>query len=73
MSIYDFRYLCTDDSIMIAVYDFSAEKEVFRGTLRDADDYDEYEILSIDVDTFAVHRDINAPVIIFNIETDNDD
>lgn len=74
MSIYDFEYLCTDDSVMVAVYDFSAGKEVFRGTLRDAEsEYGEYEILSFDVDVCAVHRDINAPIIILNIETEEDD
>ncbi len=53
MSIYDFCYLCTDDSVIIHIFDMNenVEEEVFFGTMRDAmlSEFAEFEVESFDV------------------------
>ena len=73
--IYSFVELCADDSENCAIYDSREEREVFCGTLRDAQfsDFTDYEIQSIELRSWDVHHDINKPVIVFNIETDEDE
>lgn len=74
--IYTFVDLCSDDSELCEIYDYrDGGGTVFSGTLRDAQfcDFADYEILSIDLCSHGVHKDINSPVIIFNIETESED
>ena len=68
MDVYDFLNLLTDDSVEIAVYDFSAEEEIFTGTARDAmyEDFSNCEVESVDVDTYS-KRGI---FLILNISTE---
>ena len=53
MSVYDFCYLCTDDSVEIHIFDMNedVEEEVFFGTMRDAQlsDFANCEVESYDV------------------------
>lgn len=70
ITVSDFVYGMTDDSVEIAIYDFSAEKEIFCGEAREASyDYGEYEVSSFDVDTMSKR----GVYIILNIETEEDD
>jgi len=71
MDIYDFCGLVSDDSVMVAIWDFTTEEEVFCGELRDAahDEWGGYEILSID---FCV-SDPRGVSVILNIETEEDE
>ena len=73
--IYSFVDLCSDDSVTCAIYDMRADEEVFRGELSEAkySDFGDCEICAIDLCPYDVRRDPNAPVIIFNIETDEED
>lgn len=70
MDIYNFCGLCSDDSVIVAVYDFTTEEEIFCGSLRDASfDYGDYEIIAIDLDV----RDSRGVSIILNIETEEEE
>lgn len=71
VDVYDFCELCTDDSWKIAIYDFTTEEEVFRGSIRDAmdSDYAFCDVLSYDI---CVSDDSDVAMIL-NIETDDED
>ena len=53
MIIYDFCYLCTDDSVIIRIFDMNenVEEEVFSGSIRDAmlSEFAEFEVESFGV------------------------
>lgn len=68
MDIYDFVGLLTDDSAVIAVYDYTAEDEVFCGEARDVlyEDIRECEVLAVDI----CAGDPRGVVLILNIETE---
>ena len=57
MSVYDFCYLCTDDSAEVSIFDMhpAIENEVFKGTMRDAMDsaWADNEVFSFDLDPQA--------------------
>lgn len=70
MTIYDFCYLCTDDSVTIAIWDFATESEIFVGELRDASfDFGDMEILSFDI----TPPDSRGIVLILNVETESEE
>lgn len=71
MTVYDFINLMTDDSVEIAIYDFTTETEIFKGEARDAmyEDYSYCEVQSFDIDTMS-KRGI---FLILNVETECDD
>lgn len=54
MDVYDFCYLCTDDTVEVRIYDMNpaVENEVFRGSMWDAEQsaFSDYEVLSFDLD-----------------------
>ena len=54
MDIFDFCYLCTDDTAEVRIYDINPaiENEIFSGTMRDAtySAWESYEVLSFDLD-----------------------
>lgn len=65
MTIYDILFLLTDDSVTVAIYDMTAEDEIFCGSASDAMmDFGDYEVSSFDLD----------PVVgmILNIETEEE-
>lgn len=68
MNVYDFCNLCTDDSTIIAVYDFTSEDEIFCGSMRDAmwEDFSDCEVLSFDI----CPPDGRGVSMILNIETE---
>lgn len=69
MSIYEFVNLLSDDSIEVAVWDFTAEDEVFCGSASDASwDFGDYEILGIDI----TPPDKRGVSVILNIETEGE-
>lgn len=71
MDIYEFTNLLSDDSVTIAIYDYTTEKEVFVGEARDATDKFSYsEIVGIDV--LRPNDDRRGITCILNIETDED-
>ena len=67
IDVYDFCNLCTDDSIEITIYDFYGEEEVFRGTMREAQDssWEAYDVESFDLTPYGM--------IILNIDTEDND
>ena len=70
MTIYDFCYLCTDDSVEIAIYDFTTEEEIFTGSLRDADfEHGDLEVLSFDI----TPPDSRGITLILNVETESEE
>ena len=71
MDIYEFVSLLTDDSATIAVFDFTAEEEIFCGEARDAqfEDFSDCEIMSIDI----IPPDSRGVSVILNIETEEED
>ena len=69
MDIYEFVGLLTDDSAIIAVWDYTLEGECFCGSARDASfDWGDYEILSVDI----TPPDKRGVSVILNIETEED-
>lgn len=66
MTVYDFCFLCTDDSNEICIYDMNenVEDEVFNGTMDEAmySDYSDCEVLSFDY---------YGGELCLNIETEN--
>lgn len=74
MDIYDFCGLCSDDSAIVSIWDYSKEDEVFCGELRDAayGDFGDYEIMGIDlIAPFGV-MDKRGVSIILNIESEDE-
>ena len=71
MNVYDFLYLLTDDSEMIAIYNLTTEEEVFCGEARDAMDGDfcGCEVMSFDV----CRGDPRGVVLCLNIETEEEE
>ena len=71
MDIYDFVTLLTDDSAMVAVYDYATEEEVYCGEARDLlyEDIRECEILAVDL----CSGDPRGVALILNIETEEDE
>lgn len=71
MSVYEFCYLCTDDSAEVSIYDMNpaVENEVFRGAMRDAMDsaWADHEVFSFDF-FLGFNRDPEA-VLTLNIDT----
>lgn len=51
MTVYDFLYLCTDDSVVIQIWDQAQESIVAVCEIRDAmyGDYADYELDSFDI------------------------
>ena len=70
MTVYDFCNLCTDDAHEVAIYDFTKEREVLRGSMRDAMfcDYADDEVLSFDLDPWG-GKDTGV-YLVLNIETE---
>ena len=70
MTIYDFLYLLTDDSALVAVYDLTLEGECFCGEARDAMDgaFCDYEVLSFDL----CNDDPRGVLLVLNIETEDE-
>ena len=68
MDVYDFCYLCTDDSIEIEIYDTEGEDTVFHGTMREAQDseWSGYEVMSFDLN-------FQDNYFCLNIDTSEDD
>ena len=71
MNIWDFIDLLTDDSSLVAVYDFRTEEEVFCGEAQELrfEDIREYEVLSVDL----CHDDPRGVLLVLNIETEEDE
>ena len=70
MSIYDWVYLLSDDSVEVAIWDFTAEEEIFCGSAQNASfDYGEYELMSVDI----VPADERGVTVILNIESESED
>ena len=72
MSIYDFVWLMTDDSVEIAIYDMTTEEEIFCGTAHDASfesGYGDYEVVSFDL----CPPDDGGVTLIINIETEEEE
>ena len=71
MDVYDFCELCTDDSTVIAVWDYTTEEEVFCGTMQDArwEDFSSCEVLSFDI----CPPDGRGVTLILNIETEEEE
>lgn len=65
MDVFDFCNLCTDDTAEVRIYDMnpSVENEVFKGSMRDAQQsaFSDWEVLSFDLDP--------REGLILNIET----
>lgn len=74
MSIYDFCGLLTDDGETIAVYDYTREDEIFRGSARDTmfESFSDYEILAIDIVPDCDRKKTGVSLVL-NIETESDD
>ncbi len=74
MTVYDFCYLCTDDSAEVSIYDMhpANESEVFKGTMRDAMDsaWADHEVFSFDL-YLGFNREPEA-VLTLNIDTSMD-
>lgn len=70
MTLYDLRYLFTDESQLVRIYDITSEENVYEGEFDDMDSYLEgYEVMSID----AVYKfDFNGYITI-NIEMEEED
>ncbi len=71
MDIYDFVNLLTDDSALVAVYDYTTEEEIFCGEARELlwEDIRECEILAVDL----CHNDPRGVLLILNIETEEEE
>jgi len=71
MDIYDFVNLLTDDSSVVAVYDYTTEEEVYCGEARDLlyEDIRDCEILAVDL----CNGDPRGAVLILNIETEKEE
>lgn len=71
MDIYDFVNLLTDDSAVVAVYDYTTEEEVYCGEARDLlyEDIRDCEILAVDL----CSGDPRGVVLILNIETEKEE
>ena len=71
MDIYDFVNLLTDDSPVVAVYDYTTEEEAYCGEARDLlyEDIRDCEILAVDL----CSGDPRGVVLILNIETEKEE
>ena len=70
MNISELLYYLTDDSVTVAVWDFTAEDEVFCGSAQEAGwEYGDEEVLSFDI----CPADSRGVTFIINIETEEDD
>ncbi len=70
MTLYDLRYLFTDDSQLVRIYDTTSEENVFEGEFADMDSYlEDYEVMSIDT-IFKADYD---GYITINIEMEGDE
>lgn len=70
MSIYDWVYLLTDDSIDVAVWDFTTCEEVFCGSAADASfEFGDYELDSVDI----TPPDSRGVTVILNITIEEGD
>ena len=71
MDIYDFVTLLTDDSAVVAVYDYAADAEVYCGEARDLlyEDIWDCEILAVDL----CSGDPRGVALILNIETEKEE
>lgn len=72
MDVYEFCYLCTDDTAEVRIYDMNTnvEKEVFTGAMQDAmnSEFAYSEVQSFDLCGGSIH-DGYAPFIVLNIDT----
>ena len=70
MTLYDLRYLFTDESQLVRIYDITSEENVYEGEFDNMDPYlEEYEVMSID----TVYKfDFNGYITI-NIEMEEED
>ena len=70
MDVYDFVNLLTDDSAVVAVWDYSADAEIFCGEARDLlyEDIRDCEVLSVDL----CSGDPRGTALILNIETEEE-
>lgn len=72
MDIYDFTCLVSDDSALVAIYDYTTEEEVFCGELREASlEFGEYEIIGVDI--LRGGDDRRGVTLILNIETEEEE
>ena len=70
MTVYDFCELCTDDSVQVEIYDFTAGEAVFSGEFKDATwDFGDCEVLSFDIDPLTTR----GIYLILNIETESEE
>ena len=70
MTLYDFRYLLTDGSQLVRIYDLTSEENVYEGEFDDMDSYlEDYEIMSID----GVYKFDFDGYITINIEMEEPD
>ena len=70
MNISELLYYLTDDSVTVAVWDFTAEDEVFCGSAQEAEWECGYEeVLSFDI----CPADSRGVTFIINIETEDDE
>ena len=57
MTVYDFCYLCTDDSAEVSIYDMNpvVENEVFKGPMSNAmySTWEDFEVFCFDLDPQA--------------------
>ena len=70
MTLYDLRYLFTDESQLVRIYDITSEENGYEGEFDNMDSYlEEYEVMSID----TVYKfDFNGYITI-NIEMEEED
>ena len=69
MSVYDFCYLCTDDSTEVRIFDMNEEvtTEIFVGTMRDA----MFEFFCSGLEVVSFDMDPQCGLIL-NVDTTND-
>lgn len=72
MTVYDFCYLCTDDSEEILIWDICSEQQVFSGSMREAmySKYADAEVCSFDI---LHNADMSIASIELNIEWEDDE
>ena len=70
MTLYDLRYLFTDDSQLVHIYDITSEENVFEGEFEDLPtELEDYEVMSID----TIYKfDFDGHITI-NIEKEDED
>lgn len=72
MDIYDFSCLVSDDSAIVAIFDYTTEEEIFCGELRQASlEFGGYEIIGFDI--LRGGDDKRGVTLILNIETEEEE